>query len=245
MNGDFKKVTVAVYQGIGSEGSTPLGGLRYKTGASLALELGYPRAMLDKIPARALEGFVGADCLASTALEIADNGRIPEGFIVDCGCGAGVDSLWLAEAGRSVISIDPSDAMIGRLTDSAIEMGVSGKILPLLAAMPHLPLGPDTTSCVTMNGAANLVEDKRELAGELFRILKSGGVFLAADITSLEPLDETVRNDAYAWAYCIAGALSPDEWSSILAGAGFTGIEVRVTETFLPLGRIAIRAVKP
>ena len=63
----------------------------------------------------------------------------------------------------------------------------------------ELPLGSESVDFVITNGVLNLATDKRRAFGEVFRLLKSGGQFLYADIIVASELSESVRRDVDLW----------------------------------------------
>jgi hypothetical protein len=75
-------------------------------------------------------------------------------------------------------------------------------------------------------------------------------------MVEVETLPAQVKSAMDAWAGCIAGTIPVGAYRSVVAGAGFTAIEVEITNTFGPgeaglpsgSGKIAsafIRALKP
>jgi len=50
-----------------------------------------------------------------------------------------------------------------------------------------------------------------------------------SDIVRRKELDPAIANDAELWVGCIAGALHESEYRSLLAAAGFEGIDVEPT----------------
>lgn len=234
-----------IYDRIGREGSRAPEGLALPVGRELALSLGYPPKILDALPAEALEGFVGAAPLPALVLK---NHR--GGLVVDCGAGAGVDCFWLASRGVKAIALEWSGQMLARLQRSQRHSQKQRRSptvsppLPLRARLPAIPLATGSVECVTANGVINLIDDKAELLREVLRVLEPGGRFIAADIIALEALDPALTGDEEAWAFCVAGAKTADEWGELLAEAGFSDFSVEVLERFHPLGRGLLRAVK-
>jgi ubiquinone/menaquinone biosynthesis C-methylase UbiE len=53
---------------------------------------------------------------------------------------------------------------------------------------------------VLSNGVINLSFRKRQVARELFRVVKPGGRFSIADIVSAKQLSQSVVNDPKLWA---------------------------------------------
>lgn len=229
----IKKAVQSAYERIAAEGSRAPGGLAFPTGEALALSLGYPPGVVAGAGRDALEGFVGAFPLAG---EIVEEGGEP--IVADLGCGSGLDTLWLAGAGARVVSLDASRGMLRRLSAASAECAAVESFLP------EIPLKSGFFTHALTNGVANLVFDKKALAKEIFRILKPGGKWLLADVMALGELGEELRKDPEAWAFCVGGAVSPEEWEELCLGAGFREARVEIVERFLPLGKGILRAVK-
>jgi len=81
---------------------------------------------------------------------------------------------------------------------------------------------------VVSNCVLNLVrdEDKRQLFGEIFRILRRGGRAVISDIVADEPVPDRLKRDPELWSGCIAGALDERRFLTAFAEAGFHGIEI-------------------
>jgi SAM-dependent methyltransferase len=231
-----RKTISEVYESLGRNGSRPPGGLSFPTGTALARDLGYPEAELAALPPEVLESFVGA---AALACEV-DDPAPGSGWVVDLGCGAGVDSLVLARRGHRVVSLDASPAMLRRLVSAA--GGQSNHAVRAL--LPTLPLATGFASWVLLNGVANLVSDRTQLLAEVSRVLRPAGRLLIADLLALGEIPAEVRELPEAWAWCVAGAASPAVWKSDLAEAGFFDLQIQILEEIQPLGRGLIRARK-
>lgn len=242
MKEDIRRAVEWAYAQIGEKGSAPPRGLDFDTGARLALTLGYPEEVLMAMSARALDGFVGAAPLPAEV--IASGSR---GLVIDCGAGAGVDSIWLAMSGYPVVSLDSGAAMLGRLSKAAgfMKPRLKADIYPVLARLPEIPAASRSAEWVLFNGVANLVPERGMLLDEVFRVLKPGGRLLAADVIALEELGEEVAASPEAWAFCVGGAETAERWLERLRTAGFCDCEVSMLEEFPPLGRGVVRAVKP
>lgn len=91
---------------------------------------------------------------------------------------------------------------------------------PLVAA--------ESVDVVVSNCVLNLVDPrhKRQLFGEMFRVLKKGGRAVISDIVSDEDIPAELRDDAELWSGCISGAFTEDGFLQAFADAGFHGIEL-------------------
>jgi SAM-dependent methyltransferase len=67
---------------------------------------------------------------------------------------------------------------------------------------------------------------------EAFRVLKPGGRFAVSDIVVRGELPAPIRRSLEAWAGCVAGALTEEEYREKLARAGFSQIDVEPTRIY-------------
>jgi arsenite methyltransferase len=86
----------------------------------------------------------------------------------------------------------------------------------------------DSIDVVVSNCVLNLVEpkSKRQLFGEIFRVLRKGGRAVISDIVSDEPVPEHLQGDPKLWSGCISGALTEGGFLQAFADAGFDGIQI-------------------
>src|SRR5262245_28642118 len=87
--------------------------LHFEVGRPLALRVGYPSALLDRIPAEALASFAGV----GYHLDLA--ALVPGEHVLDLGSGSGTDvfcaALQVGESGR-VVGVDFTDEQIAKAT---------------------------------------------------------------------------------------------------------------------------------
>lgn len=86
------------------------------------------------------------------------------------------------------------------------------------------PLIPDASiDLVISNCVLNLVADreKRQLIGEIFRVLKPGGRVAIADIISDRPVPAELKDNPELWSGCISGAFQEDAFLQEFCAAGF------------------------
>jgi arsenite methyltransferase len=152
---------------------------KYPTGEGSALGLGYPPALVARIPSATRERFVGVGNPFSL-------GEIRAGMaVLDLGCGAGFDALVAAQIVRGegcVAGVDLSPEMLAVAEEARIETGFS-RIEFCQAAVEALPF-PDASFDVALsNGVLNLIPDKPAALREVFRVLKRGGQLQACDMS--------------------------------------------------------------
>lgn len=93
----------------------------------------------------------------------------------------------------------------------------------------HRPLVPDqSVDVVISNCVLNLVraEEKSQLFGEIFRVLKMGGRAAISDIVSDEDVPEALQQDPVLWSGCVSGAMREDGFVQAFEKAGFFGVEL-------------------
>jgi len=145
---------------------------------------------------------------------------------VDLGSGRGNDVIRLAEeVGENgfVYGIDISEGMIAKAIANLEKFEVANAEI-LKAELENLPLESDTVNLVISNCTINHAADKQAVWNEVYRILKSAGRFVVSDIYATSTIAEEYRNDPAAVAECWAGAVTKDEYLTMLETAGFKDI---------------------
>jgi SAM-dependent methyltransferase len=89
-------------------------------------------------------------------------------------------------------------------------------------------IASDSVDVIVSNCVLNLVrpEDKAQLFGEMFRVLKRGGRAVISDIVSDEDPTPAILNDPDLWSGCISGAYREDAFLKAFEDAGFYGVEL-------------------
>ncbi len=221
------------------------GGAGRLGGKSLAVELGYPPDLLDKLPAKVWEDFLPC----GNVLVRIDPGEGDR--VLNLGCGAGVDSLLLKLSARSaftVINLDNVFPVLVKARDAALSLPVSkGAHFPpfvkggqggfpsqgpefLCADGAALPFAPGSFQWIILNGVFNLFPEKAELIEEMHRVLTPGGIVAGADLCRKGALPDYFAAEPDAWAWCMNGALSREELIEGFETAGFSNRDL-VAET--------------
>lgn len=219
--------------------SGPIGGAEYSQQeiADLGLSLG-----------------ASLGCGNPTALAALYPGEV----VLDLGSGAGLDVLLSARRvtpGGHAYGLDMTDEMLALANENKARAGVTNATF-LKGTIESIPLPSASVDVVISNCVINLAADKGAVLNEAFRVLKPGGRLAVSDMVELEPLPVVVKTALDAWAGCVAGTIPVDAYRDALAGAGFTNVDVEITNSFglaeagLPagLGRIGsahIYAEKP
>jgi SAM-dependent methyltransferase len=89
-----------------------------------------------------------------------------------------------------------------------------------------LPIDEGTADMIISNCVINLSPEKPKVFREAFRVLKPGGRFAVSDVIVRGEVPADVRRNMELWVGCIAGALTDTEYTSKLASAGFTDVEL-------------------
>jgi SAM-dependent methyltransferase len=172
----------AIHSGVADKyrkvAKSPEGLFKYPTGEASAVGLGYPAALVARIPSVIRERFIGV----GNPFTLGD---IEPGMVVlDLGCGVGFDAFVAAQIvgpmGR-VVGVDISPEMLAVADAARIEAGFS-QIDFREAAIEALPFSDASFDVALSNGVVNLIPDKPAALREVFRVLKSGGRLQACDI---------------------------------------------------------------
>ncbi len=116
-----------------------------------------------------------------------------------------------------------------RAGDVVLDLGCGGGIDTVLAGHAVGPQGRVVALdfVVISNGVVNLSARKARAMAEAARVLRRGGRFCVSDLTvEQEGLPPEILTQPAAWAGCVAGALSEEDFVAKLARAGFREIHV-------------------
>lgn len=197
--------------------------LHFEVGRELAEHLGYPPALLDRIPPEAVASYAGVGYHLELA-SLADGEAV-----LDLGSGSGTDVFCCAvQVGRSGMAagIDFTREQVAkaqRLRDRdgiAQARFVEGRI-------DDLPFDAATFDAVISNGVINLSVDKTRVFSDAARVLRPGGRLVISDIVSGRALKERTRRNVDLWAACIGGAIPRASYFEAIDAAGFAVQDVR------------------
>ncbi len=218
------------------------------SGMEIAENLGYSKQELEAVPREASGSSFGCgNPLAFAEVK-------PGETVLDLGSGGGIDCFIAADrVGKSgkVIGLDMTDEMIAKARQTAERHGYDN-VEFRLGKIEEMPVEAATVDWVISNCVINLSPEKEKVFGEAFRVLKPGGRILISDVVA-QDLPEAIREDISAWASCVAGAVSEEEYLGMIRDAGFEQVEIvdrldyakPSEEQPYTLASIRVRASKP
>lgn len=149
--------------------------------------------------------------------------------VVDLGSGPGHDLLKVARlvgpTGRAV-GVDFTPAMVTEALTNADQEGLSN-VEVVQADIASTTLPDNIADVVVSNCVINLASDKGTVFQEVHRILKPGGLLVNGDMIASRTLDPQVSADPALWCACVGGALTEDQYKSLMVAAGLEQVEVR------------------
>jgi arsenite methyltransferase len=175
--------------------SDPAAEYHFHTGRGHALNLGYPREVLDELPDEACETFAGVANPFYWGLPTTGE------RVIDLGSGGGVDSFIAATAAGAegtVVGIDMTEEMVDRARATAISLGLTNVDFRT-GYIEDLPVPDEWADRVISNGVINLCPDKMRVYKEIRRVLKPGGMMTIADICVEKPVPESALKDIDLW----------------------------------------------
>jgi arsenite methyltransferase len=197
--------------------------LHFKTGRGLAERLGYDPAVLDRIPADAIDSFAGVGFFHDLA------GHAEGDRVLDLGSGSGTDVFYAATlvgfSGR-VVGVDFTPEQLAKAQRLRDEGGFE-QVELVEEEIERLPFDDASFDTVMSNGVINLSPHKDRVFAEAARVLRPGGRLAVADIVSGKPLKERTRRNTELWAACIAGAIPQTAYVGGVEAAGLRVGEVR------------------
>lgn len=161
---------------------------------------------------------------------------------VDLGCGKGTDVVRLREAvGETgfVYGVDVAEGMLAKARKQIEKFGYTNVSI-IQSELEQLNLQSSVANLVISNCTINHTKDKRAVWKEIHRILKKGGRFVVSDVYSTEPVPAEYANDPVAVAECWAGAITKEEYLTILKETGFRNITIMEESKPYEKGKIAV-----
>lgn len=222
LNLNIEELRASIQEEYSAVANEPERGFHFHTGRKLAGILGYRETWLDMLPSSAIESMAG------TGNPFSLGELKPGEYAVDCGSGAGADSLIAAQmvgAGGRVIGVDMTPEMLSKARNNALEAGMTN-VEFRKGYLESLPVPDAWADVVISNGVLNLIPDKEAALLEMYRVLKPGGRIQIADIALQKPVPENAKSDVTLWTGCIAGGLLKVQLERKVIAAGFKQVEV-------------------
>ena len=188
----------------------------------------YTEAETATLPAAAVLASLG--CGNPTALAELHPGEV----VLDLGSGGGIDVLLSAKRvgpGGKAYGLDMTDEMLALARENQRNAGVAN-VEFLKGDIESIPLPDASVDVIISNCVINLSGDKRRVIAEAFRVLKPGGRFAVSDVVVRGEVPQEVRSSMELWVGCVAGALSEQDFHSMLWEAGFEQIGIEPTRIY-------------
>ena len=189
----------------------------------------YDAAQAQELPQEAVLASLG--CGNPTLLAELSPGET----VLDLGSGGGIDVLLSARrvgpTGKAY-GLDMTDEMLALANENKKKAGVEN-VEFLRGEIENIPLPDNSVDVIISNCVINLSADKPKVLREALRVLKPGGRFAVSDIVRRgSDVPDAIARNVELWVGCIAGALHEDEYKSLLAQAGFEGIDIEPTRIY-------------
>lgn len=158
--------------------------------------------------------------------------------VLDLGSGAGNDCFVarsiVGETGK-VTGLDFTDAMIAKASENNRKLGYTN-VEFVKGDIEEMPLPHNSFDVVVSNCVLNLVPDKEKAFAEIMRVLKPNGHFCVSDVVLKGKLPEKFRNDIEMYAGCVSGAVTENEYISIITKQGFKNITThKIKQIAIPI----------
>src|SRR6476659_8801243 len=188
----------------------------------------YESSETAEVPAAAIQASLG--CGNPTALAKLNPGEV----VLDLGSGGGIDVLLSAKrvgpTGKAY-GLDMTDEMHALARENQKKAGVEN-VEFLKGEIESIPLPDASVDVIISNCVINLSGDKRKVIAEACRVLKPGGRFAVSDVVCRGEIPPAVRKSIELWVGCIAGALTEQEFHSLLWETGFEKIDIEPTRIY-------------
>ena len=192
---DLDTLRQAIQEEYAEVASHPQKGFHFHTGRPLAHMLEYFDEWLEGIPESCIESFAG------TGNPFSLGELYPGEWLVDIGCGAGIDSLIAAKKvgpEGQVIGLDMTPSMLEKARRAAEEAQLKNVEFREGYA-EALPVEDGWADVVISNGVLNLMPDKTAALEEMSRVLKPGGRLQIGDILVQKAVPESAKRKIDLW----------------------------------------------
>lgn len=150
-------------------------------------------------------------------------------LVVDVGASEARYARELAAAGATVIAVDHSMPFLTRVAERARSSAAT--VVPIRAIAQHLPIATGVLGGAVMGGSLNEIGDATQAAGEMARVVGSGGRLFSMSLIRARTLPGRLMQAAVRPSGIVFPS-APDT-AQLWEGAGFTGIEMRTDGVLL------------
>ena len=216
------EIKEAVKEKYSQVAKDPCSSFNFPVGKNFAINVGYPKEILDNLPQTLTESFTGANN-PQPFIELKE-GEI----VLDLGCGAGLDLYFYAKSVGNkgkVYGLDISVDMVEKAKHNMQLAGIDNAEL-VCGSSDHLPFKNDFFDVVASNGIYNLSPDKENVMKEVYRVLKPGGRTVFCEIVLKDKLPEDTINNINDLFRCIGRALPENDFLELMKKTGFKNTEV-------------------
>jgi SAM-dependent methyltransferase len=192
---DVDGLRLAIQEEYALVAAEPERDFHFHTGRRLAAIVGYDDDWLEGVPEATIASFAG------TGNPFSMGRLMPGEYVVDVGCGAGIDSVIAARMvgpTGSVLGVDMTPAMVEKAREGAREAGLENVEFRQGLA-ESLPAGDGWADVVISNGVLNLFPDKLAGLQEMARVLKPEGRLQIGDILVQKAVPEKGKQDINLW----------------------------------------------
>ena len=193
---DLAKIREAIRRRYASVADRPEGQFAYPVGRSSLEALGYRSDFLERLPAAVVDRFVGV----GNPFSMGE--AHPGENVLDIGCGCGLDAqvaAFVVGPEGNVRGVDLSEEMLEVAREGKEQTGLTN-LEYRLGAAEALPVESGWADLVVTNGVLNLSTCKASAFAEIFRVLKPGGRFQAADLVLDSDLPPDLLENPAAWS---------------------------------------------
>lgn len=193
----------------------------------------YSQNEIDTLPELAVN--LSRGCGNPTGYANLQNGEI----VVDFGCGGGIDIILASHKvgiEGKIVGVDHSTKMIEKAKETVHKAELQDRDIDFkIADLSYSQLTSGFADVVISNCVINLCPDKKDVYGEMFRILKPNGRISISDIVLKENINSELQNRFQStWSGCLGGAIEETDYLQIVKNAGFSNIQVLISHILSP-----------
>ena len=145
--------------------------------------------------------------------------------ILDVGCGTGQTAAYLAEQyGAKVTGMDINPIMVEKAKNRMRKYQLPVEIIQ--GSIEKFPVKDGTFDFIISESVLSFVNKPKALK-EIFRLLKSGGRFIANELTTNKRLSPTVEEEVKQF-YGLDSVLMEKNWITLFEQTDFKNIKIRI-----------------